>query len=176
MFNTACYCNLKIVLMCWKFMFNAVGVPQMRLHHLRCERQGPRLHRGDRKGHFLFFYDFLVIWFLDSVSDPDPDPCGSVLKMAPLDPDPDPYWQYGSGSRTVKMVSKKEKKLIFQVKKSNDHFVEGLMVFNRAWESSINVFTAICDWKQYFNFSKKKFLIFWPWKTWIESGSGFLLT
>jgi len=30
--------------------------------------------------------------------------------MAPLDPDPDPYWEYGSGSRTVKMVFKKGKK------------------------------------------------------------------
>jgi len=33
------------------------------------------------------------------------------IEMAPLDPDPDPYWEYGpgTGSRTVKMVSKKEK-------------------------------------------------------------------
>jgi len=32
------------------------------------------------------------------------------IEMALLDPDPDPYWEYGSGSRTVKMVSKKGKK------------------------------------------------------------------
>jgi len=48
--------------------------------------------------------------------------------MAPLDPDPDPYWEYGSGSRTVKVVSKKEKNLRFQVKKSIRYFAEGLMV------------------------------------------------
>jgi len=24
------------------------------------------------------------------------------IEIAPLDPDPDPYWEYGSGSRTVK--------------------------------------------------------------------------
>jgi len=47
--------------------------------------------------------------------------------MAPLDPDP--YWQYGSGSRTVKMVSKKKKNVRFQVKKSIDHFAEGLVGF-----------------------------------------------
>jgi len=67
------------------------------------------------------------------------------IEMAPLDRDP--YWQYGSGSRTVKIVYKKEKKLRFQVKKSNDHLAEGLIVFTGAWDSSINVFTAICDWK-----------------------------
>jgi len=52
------------------------------------------------------------------------------IEMAPLDPDPDPYWEYGSrsGSRTVKMVSKKGKNLRFQVKKSIDHFVDGLMI------------------------------------------------
>ena len=43
-----------------------------------------------------------------SVLDPDPDPCGYVLKLLPVDPDP--YWQYGSGSRTVKMESKKGEK------------------------------------------------------------------
>jgi len=32
------------------------------------------------------------------------------IEMAPLGPDPDPYWEYGSGSRTVKIVSKKENK------------------------------------------------------------------
>jgi len=50
------------------------------------------------------------------------------IKKAPLDPDP--YWEYGSGygSRTVKMMSKKEKNLIFQVKKNIDHFAKGLMV------------------------------------------------
>jgi len=40
------------------------------------------------------------------------------IEMALLDPDPDPYWEYGSGSRTVKMVSKTEKNPRFQVKKS----------------------------------------------------------
>jgi len=52
------------------------------------------------------------------------------IKMAPLDPDPDPDWEYGSGSesRTVKMASKKGKNLRFQVKKSIDHFAEGLTV------------------------------------------------
>jgi len=50
------------------------------------------------------------------------------IEMASLDPDP--YWEYrsGSGSRTVTMVSKKEKNLIFQVKKSIDYYAEGLMV------------------------------------------------
>jgi len=33
------------------------------------------------------------------------------IEMAPLDPDLEPYWQYRSGCRTVKMVSKKEKKI-----------------------------------------------------------------
>jgi len=70
------------------------------------------------------------------------------IEMASLDTDLDQYLQNrsGSGSRTFKMVSKKEKNLRYQVKKSNDHFAEGLMVFTRAWESSINVFAAICDW------------------------------
>jgi len=63
--------------------------------------------------------------------------------MAPLDPDPDPYWEYGSGSRTVKMVSKKEINLRFQVKKSIDHLVEGLMILTCAQESSVNVFKAM---------------------------------
>jgi len=49
------------------------------------------------------------------------------IEMASLDLDP--YWQYGSRSRTVKMVSKKEKILRYQVKKSIDHFAEGLTVF-----------------------------------------------
>jgi len=31
-----------------------------------------------------------------------------LIEMAPLDPDP--YWENGSGSRTVKMVAKKENK------------------------------------------------------------------
>jgi len=58
---------------------------------------------------------------------------GSVrirIEIAPLDPDP--YWEYGSGSRTVKMVSKKEKILDFnfQVKKSIDHFAKGLMIIS----------------------------------------------
>jgi len=48
------------------------------------------------------------------------------IEMASLDLDP--YWEYRSVSRTVKMVSKKGKKLSFQVKKSIDHFAEGLMV------------------------------------------------
>jgi len=50
--------------------------------------------------------------------------------MALPDPDPDPYWECGSGSgsRTVKMVSKKENKTEI-LKKSIDHFAEGLMVF-----------------------------------------------
>jgi len=37
--------------------------------------------------------------------------------MAPLDPDP--YWEYGSGSRTVKMVSKKGKKSV--ISSSEEH-------------------------------------------------------
>jgi len=32
------------------------------------------------------------------------------IEMAPLDPDP--YWEYGSGFRTVKMVSKTTKKSV----------------------------------------------------------------
>jgi len=66
------------------------------------------------------------------------------------------------------MVSKKEKNLRFQVKKSTDHLAEGLMVFTRGWESSINVFTAICDLKYYFYVSKKNFLRFGHEKTWIR--------
>jgi len=52
------------------------------------------------------------------------------IEMAPLEPDPDPYGEYGSGSgsRTVIMVSKKDKNLRFQVKKNIHHFVEGLMI------------------------------------------------
>jgi len=93
------------------------------------------------------------------------------IGMAPLDPDL--YWQYqsGSGSRTVKVVPKKEKNQRVQVKKSNDHFAEGLMVFTIGWESSINVFTAIFDWKKYFYFSKKNFLHFGHEKTWIRMRS-----
>jgi len=26
------------------------------------------------------------------------------FEIAPLDPDPDPYWEYGSGSKTVKLM------------------------------------------------------------------------
>jgi len=37
-----------------------------------------------------------------------------VHVMAPLDPDK--YWEYGSGSRTVKMVSKKGKNLNLKLK------------------------------------------------------------
>jgi len=47
--------------------------------------------------------------------------------MAPLDPDP--YWEYGSRSRTIKMMSKKEKNVRFPDKKSIDRFVEDLLVF-----------------------------------------------
>jgi len=50
------------------------------------------------------------------------------IEMAPLDPDP--YWEYGSGSKTVKIVSKKEINLSFQVKTSIDHLAEGQMIFN----------------------------------------------
>jgi len=49
--------------------------------------------------------------------------------MAPLDPDLDPYWQYGSRSRTVKMVSKKGKKSEISSYKNIDNFAEGLMGF-----------------------------------------------
>jgi len=46
--------------------------------------------------------------------------------------DPDPYWEYGfgSGSRTVKMVSKNGKKICdFKLKRVPiDRFAEGLMV------------------------------------------------
>jgi len=31
-----------------------LGVPQVWLHYLRCEGQGPRLHWGDWKGNFNF--------------------------------------------------------------------------------------------------------------------------
>jgi len=84
----------------------------------------------------------------------DPDPCGSVpvlkwllwignrIRIGNTDPD----------SGQSKWCPKREKNLRFQVKKSNDHFAEGLMVFTqrffvftRGWESSINVFTTICD-------------------------------
>jgi len=42
--------------------------------------------------------------------------CGPVVKWLPYI-DPDPYWEYGpgSGSKTVKMVSEKEKNLRHQV-------------------------------------------------------------
>jgi len=53
------------------------------------------------------------------------------------------------------MVSKKEKNLIFQVKKSIDQFADG---FTWAWKSSINVLKAICDWKKK-NFKQKISLI-----------------
>jgi hypothetical protein len=46
--------------------------------------------------------------------------------------DPDLYWQYGSGSRIAKMVFIKENNLKFKVKRSIDHFEEGLVVFTRA--------------------------------------------
>jgi len=71
------------------------------------------------------------------------------IEMAPLEPDPATYWEYGSGSgygsKLVKMVSKKENDLRFQVKKSIDHFVEGIMILASAQESSINVFKAVRD-------------------------------
>jgi hypothetical protein len=38
------------------------------------------------------------------------------IEMHPLDPDP--YWEYGSGSRTVKMVPEKEKMYIFKIKRA----------------------------------------------------------
>ena len=43
------------------------------------------------------------------------------------------------------MVSKKEQNLRFQVKKSNDHFAEGLMVFTWALESLTYVLKTIYD-------------------------------
>jgi len=48
------------------------------------------------------------------------------IEIASLDPDA--YWEYGSGSRTVKMMSKKGKNVRFQNKKGIDHFGEDLMV------------------------------------------------
>jgi len=39
--------------------------------------------------------------------------------MTPRDPNPDSYWEYGSGSRTVKMVSKKGKKSV--ISSSEEH-------------------------------------------------------
>jgi len=97
-----------------------------------------------------------------SVSDPDPDPCGSVLKWLPWIRSRIHIWQYGSGSgsRTVKMVSKKEKNLRFQVKKSISHFAEGLIVFTTAWESSINPSNLWLEKK----IPKFCFIGFWSWK------------
>ena len=46
--------------------------------------------------------------------------------MAPLEPDP--YWEYGSGSRKVKIVHKQENKVSFPDIKSIDPFAEDLMV------------------------------------------------
>jgi len=64
------------------------------------------------------------------------------IEMAPLDPDPDPYLEYGYGSRsrTVKIVSKNQKKSEISSLKSIHYFAEGLMVFTGAHESSISVF------------------------------------
>ena len=45
------------------------------------------------------------------------------------------------------MVSKKEKKLRFQVKKSIDNFSKGLMVFTIVWKSLIKVFIEACEEK-----------------------------
>jgi len=74
------------------------------------------------------------------VSDPDH---GIRIEMAPLDP----YFIGNTDPHPDPGQSKWKKNLRFQVQKSNDLFAEGLMVFTRGWESSINVFTAICDWK-----------------------------
>ena len=63
------------------------------------------------------------------------------FEMAPLDPDPDP----GQSNWFPKRKTKSEISTV--LKKSNENFAEGLMVFTRAWEPSINVFTAICDQK-----------------------------
>jgi len=60
----------------------------------------------------------------------------------------DPYWNGSPGSGSVFEIriririqdsQKKEKNLWFQFKKRIDHFAEGMKVFPRAWESSINV-------------------------------------
>jgi len=114
---------------------------------------------GAHLGWNLKFERFFKWSVIISVS--DPDPCGSVLKWLPWiririgNTDPDPGQS--------KWSPKRKTNLIFQVKKSSDHFIEGLMVFTRAWESSVNVFTAICAGKTYF-YKNKKILIFFPLK------------
>ena len=49
------------------------------------------------------------------------------IEMTPLDMDL--YWEYGSGSRAVKMTPKKDKTPRFQITKRKNHFAEGLNIF-----------------------------------------------
>jgi len=75
---------------------------------------------------------FTTVWV------PDPYSCGSVLKWLP--------WiricignrDSRSGSRTVKMKTKKGGKC--EISSLKQHFAEGLMVFTWAWKSLIKVF------------------------------------
>ena len=100
-----------------------------------------------------------------------PNPCGSVLKWLPwiririVNTDPDPGQS--------KWCPKRKQNLRFQVIKSNDHFAEGLMVFTRGWESSINVFFKAISNRNFFLYILKKYsYILAIKKPGSESGSG----
>jgi len=91
------------------------------------------------------------------------------IEMAPLDPDP--YWEYGfgSGSRTVKMMSQRPKeKQIWDFK-----LKRALAVLLKAWWCLIKPWFLnqwlYCNlWLKKFCFLFEIVFVFWSWKTWIR--------
>jgi len=88
--------------------------------------------------------------------------CGELKSVFRIRIHVDPYWIGSPGSGSVLGIRiriqdcqngvQKGTNLRFQVKKSIDHFAEGLMVLTWAWKSPINVFKAIRDWKKNLDF------------------------
>jgi len=53
------------------------------------------------------------------------------IEMTPLDPDTYPYWEYGSGSKTVKNANKKGKNQRFLIENSIVLLKKALQQFRR---------------------------------------------
>jgi len=77
---------------------------------------------------------------LVSVSDPDPDLCGSVLKWLPWKRIRIRIGKTGPDPGQSKWCQKRGKNRWFQVKKSINHFAKGLMILTWTWKSSIDVY------------------------------------
>jgi len=81
--------------------------------------------------------------------------------------DPDPYWEYRSGSRTVKMVSKKGEKSVILSSKEHWPFCWWPDGFNLSLKVLNQCMKAITNWKIKKKFAKPFFSHFCHKNTWI---------